>query len=102
MTMVVADVQLDQVLELYLSGRMLRAYEAAQALGPLHTWRGATARVLAGRLAMNLGAPRLGHVLHRLAYRDDSGHPEAIYYNARAVFGTRGPLAAWELLQRTG
>src|SRR5579862_6295109 len=50
---------LARVNELYDSGLMLQAYSAAQAIRPMRIWRGVEQRVLAGRLAMNLGARRL-------------------------------------------
>jgi len=42
---------LARVRELYHGGLLLQAYTAAQQLGPLHTWQGTAARLLAGRLA---------------------------------------------------
>lgn len=81
---------------------MLAAYELASAIAPPATWRGAAARVVAGRLAMNLGAPRLGRVLHCLAFREDGADPEAAYYFARAILERRGPLSAWEFVKSRG
>ena len=100
--MKVSTEQLDAVLDLYHQGHMLRAYAAAQAIGPMTKWRGAAARIVAGRLAMNLGAPGAGRTLHRLALREEPNHPEALYYGARAVFERRGPLPLWEMLCRVG
>ncbi|HSZ57878.1 MAG TPA: tetratricopeptide repeat protein [Tepidisphaeraceae bacterium] len=79
-----------------------RALAEAQAIAPLPQWRGAAGRVLAGRLANNLGAPRLGRILHRLAHREDPADPEALYYNTYAILERRGPLAALELMERYG
>ena len=58
--------------------------------------------MLAGRLAMNVGAPHLGRVLHMLAWREHPRDPAAQYYYARAIFERRGPLPAWEFLQKQG
>lgn len=93
---------LDAIRDLYARGLFLQAYHRAVALAPLQDWRGPAARVLAGRLAMNLGAPRLamGHFL--LARREDPADPEAAYYYARTLLDRKGPLAAWSFLQRTG
>src|SRR5579859_7197963 len=91
--------QLAPVQELYDQGLMIRAFEASKAIGPLRQWRGAAGRVLAGRLANNLGAPRLGRVLHRLAHREDPRDPEAAYFNVFAVFERRGPFFVRELLR---
>ena len=49
---------LECVRTLHEKGLTLRAYEAAQRLGPLETWRGASAKVLAGRMAIHLGGAR--------------------------------------------
>lgn len=100
--MKVAPEHLREILDEHDRGQLLRAYELSRAHGPLRRWRGAAGRVLAGRLAMNLGAPHLGRVSHRLAWREEPGHPEARYYYARALFESHGPLRAWEFLRRTG
>jgi cellulose synthase operon protein C len=86
----------------YESGLYLRAYERAREHGPLRAWRGSAAQVLAGRLAMNLGAPRLGRSLHLRAGRYGSSDPEVMPYFARALAEARGPLAAWRFLERNG
>jgi len=62
---------LRQVEDLYEQGRYLSAFDAGRALGPLSTWPGTEGRILAGRLAANLGAPRLAQALCRLAWRAD-------------------------------
>ncbi|MDR3617985.1 MAG: tetratricopeptide repeat protein [Paludisphaera borealis] len=93
---------LDRVRALYSEGDCLGAYEVARAVGPLGSWTGTAARVLAGRLARHLGGFRLGTALHLRAWRADPTDPEACYYHARAMIGRRGPLAAWEFLRRVG
>lgn len=94
--------QLQPIQDFYDRGMMLRAHAAAESVGSLRQWRGAEGRVLAGRLAMNLGAPHLGRVLHLLAWREHPHDPAAQYYYARAIFDRRGPLPAWEFLQKHG
>src|SRR5690242_3619449 len=94
-----APADLAEVRDLYLRGLCLQAYERAKVIGPLHRWRGAEARVLAGRLAMNLGAPRQGSWHHVHAFREDPADPEAGYYYARVLLERRGPLRAWGFLQ---
>ena len=81
------------------AGRYLRAWSSAQALGPLASWTPTPERILAGRLAMALGAPRLGFSLHLKAHRLDPGDAEALYYRARAVLALRGPYAAWRFMR---
>jgi hypothetical protein len=97
--MLVDSQNLQAVLDLYMQGQMVRAYETATAIAPVKEWRGAAARVMAGRLAMNLGAPNLGQVLHVLAYRESPDDPQAAYYYALALSARRGPLPAWDFLK---
>jgi tetratricopeptide (TPR) repeat protein len=89
---------LNCIRELYARGRYRQALEAAQPLGPLVTWSNAPARLLAGRLAMQLGAPRLGRKLHAAAYRSTPSNLEAVYYHARYRFEKFGPLSAWRFM----
>lgn len=93
---------LRRVRDLYDQGLYLQAWTAASALGPLREWTGTAARVLAGRLAGNLGAPRLGRVLHFRAWRDDRADLEALYSYAYALLDRRGPLDAWNALRPGG
>lgn len=92
--------QVEPILALYEQGRYLQAYARAHPLGPLDEWRGTSARLLAGRLAANLGAPELAHRLHVSAWRHDRTHPEARYYYARVLLERRGPLPTWQFLSR--
>lgn len=96
------DEQLAHVQALYDRAMCLQAMRAAESIGPLRHWRGAAARVLAGRLAMNVGAPKLGRTLHWLAWRESPNDPDALYYYGRHVLDRRGPLPAWEFMQRVG
>src|SRR5690242_3470124 len=86
---------LPEVRDLYERGLYVQAYRRGEeAFGPLRTWAGTDARVMAGRLAMQLGDMRLGRRLHSAAWRQDRTHPEACYYRASALLERRGPLAA--------
>jgi tetratricopeptide (TPR) repeat protein len=85
--------------DLYNSGLYLQAYRAASAFGDLRHWRGAAARVLAGRLAGNLGGRRLAGVLFYLAWREHPDHPQAQYFGLSELMQRRGPLATWEHLR---
>ncbi len=93
---------LERVRLRYEDGDYLGAHEAALAIGPLDQWRGTAPRVLAGRLASQLGGVRLGHALHLRAWRSDPADPEACYYRARALLARRGPLPTWQFLRSTG
>src|SRR5256885_5193142 len=100
--MQITPTQLQDVLSLYEQGQLLKAYDLARALGPLQHWEGTAARVMAGRLAAHLGAPRMARALHWLAWRAGPQDPQALYYYPRHLFERRGPLSAWEFLTRTG
>ncbi|MDH5673915.1 MAG: C39 family peptidase [Myxococcales bacterium] len=91
---------LDAVQQLYDAGRYLDAHREAGALGDYRGWRGTRARVLAGRLAYRLGAPRLGMALHFKAFREDRSCPEALYYYAIGCIGRQSPLSVLEFLGR--
>jgi tetratricopeptide (TPR) repeat protein len=94
--------QRQTVLALYDQGLYLQAYALGTSFGPLRQWRGTDARILAGRMAGNLGSQRLGdwHFIH--AYRSDPSHPEACWYFANYLANRRGPLPAWQFLRRVG
>ncbi len=89
---------LSEVQDLYDRCLYKQAYNLAIQRGPLASWRGTADRVLAGRLAFNLGAGRLGLAHHLRAWRNDREDIDAAYYYARALFATEGPLPAWRFL----
>jgi tetratricopeptide (TPR) repeat protein len=81
--------------ELYAQGRYRQAFDYAGPFGPFRSWTGTPARLIGGRLAIQLGAPRLGRRLHALVFRASPAYPEAIYYHARYRLEKFGPLACW-------
>lgn len=87
---------------LYDRGLYVQALHAGQQAAPLRRWNSTAGRLLAGRIAYNLGAPRLGRALHWLARRHDPTDPEAVYFHARAVMERRGLLEAWEWQEHVG
>ena len=48
--------KLHEIQDLYENGLTLKAWAVAQECGPLREWKGTPARILAGRLAGQLGA----------------------------------------------
>src|SRR3954468_24719647 len=96
----IAPADLAHIRELYGQGRYRQAHEEASRFGPFRTWAGTAARLIGGRLAIQLGAPTLGRRLHLLAFRSTPGHPEAIYYHARYRLERFAPLAAWRFLRK--
>src|SRR6185503_7292126 len=93
---------LTRIQELYERGMCLQAYRLTQQFGDLAKWEETEGRVLAGRLAMNLGATKVGLRLHLRAYHHDRLSALARYYFALTVFQMRGPLATWNLLKSFG
>jgi tetratricopeptide (TPR) repeat protein len=92
--------QLRAIQELYDDGLALQAYELGKKHAPLEMWLPAEGQVLAGRLAMQLGGPRLGTWLHRRAFRAAPGSAEACYYYGLAVAHRLGSFAAWRWMNR--
>jgi tetratricopeptide (TPR) repeat protein len=93
---------LARVQALYDDGLFTQAYRAAEPLGPLQSWRGTEARILAGRLASQLAADRLSDALFLRAWRADRASPKAILNGVMALQSIRGPLAALDALNASG
>ncbi len=90
---------LHPIRDLYLRGQYRQALAAGERFGPVRTWQGPAGRLLGGRLAIQLGGPRLGRRLHLVAFRESPAYPEAVYYHARYRLEKFGPLACWEFLK---
>ena len=95
----IAPADLAPIRELYGRGLYVQALRLAERFGPLTEWTNTPARLLGGRLAIQLGSARLGRYMHLRAYRDTPAHPEAIYYHARYRLEKFGPHAAWRFLR---
>jgi tetratricopeptide (TPR) repeat protein len=87
---------------LYDDGQLLKALRLGEEIAPIRSWRGIQERILGGRIAWNLGAPRLSRAMHIQAFRCDREDPGAIYYYARARWERNGPLAALSFCKRIG
>jgi len=97
--MEISTADLAPIRELYTRGLYIQALRRAEAFGPFKQWTNTAARLMGGRLVIQLGAPRLGRWLHLRAYRSTPTHHEAIYYHARYRLEQFGPLAAWRFLR---
>lgn len=86
---------LRQAESLYEQGRFVSAYRIAEPLGKLGRWPGVHGRIMAGRLAYQLGRAGWGTALHQLALREYPNDPRALYYGALAARSRRGPLRTW-------
>jgi cellulose synthase operon protein C len=91
---------LERVEALHNADLCLQAYHEALKTGPLLSWTGRRAQVLAGRVAANLGGYRISRVQHWLAWRADKNNPDLVAYYGFWVLQKRGPLAALEFLER--
>ncbi len=89
--------------DLYLRGLYLQALDQGQRqFGSIREWEGPDGRMLASRLAVNLGAPRLS-LWHRLkGWRETPEHPEVRYYYGWTLFERQGPWHAWKFFQSIG
>ncbi|MCX7664029.1 MAG: tetratricopeptide repeat protein [Gemmataceae bacterium] len=97
--MEISTAELTPIRELYGKGLYLQAYEQAQKFGPLREWSNTPARLLGGRLAIQLGGTKLGRWLHLKAYRNTPTHPEATYYHARFKLERFGPWSCWRFMR---
>jgi len=88
-----------RVRDLYNQGLYRQALESVASFQPIRDWSNTPARLIGGRLAIQLGAPKLGRGLHLLAFRATPTYPEAIYYHARYRFERFGPFAVWRFMR---
>lgn len=86
----------------YDAGRFGEALALGGGPDALRRWPGAEGRVLAARLAMRLGAPRLCQALSFRAHRDAPDDDDAAYYFAALLFGRRGAWHTLRWLRRRG
>ena len=93
---------LDEFNTLYEHGRYLTLYEKTRRMGPLSTWEGPEAMVLAGRLAANLGSNRAGGAILLRAVRQFPHHAEVRYHACWHIMRRLGPLAAMQFADRNG
>lgn len=99
---IVPAATLRELQSLYDAGLCLKAFDLVKTIGPLETWKGNQARILAGRLAANLGAARLSGIIHWQTWREEKQNPDLIAYRVHALLHRRGPLPALEFLESCG
>ncbi|HYP64549.1 MAG TPA: C39 family peptidase, partial [Acidocella sp.] len=87
---------------IYDKGLYLQAYQQAETISPLPRWTGTRARILAGRLAGNLGGPRLGEWHFIRAWRTDRSDPEASWFYGRYLLDAHGPWKALQFVKSQG
>jgi tetratricopeptide (TPR) repeat protein len=86
---------LDRVAALYDQSRFVAAYNSGKPLGPLQSWPD-DGRLLAARLAWQIGLPRLGAAIVYREYRRHARHPHLLFCYVLTLAEHRGPLFALE------
>jgi cellulose synthase operon protein C len=87
------------VQSLYDRGLHLQAYQAAISDAPLTAWTEPEAGILAGRIALQIGAQRFGWNAHLRAWRQDRTSAKAAHYYARTLLSRGGLFKAWEFVR---
>ncbi len=91
---------LSEIVALYDQGQYVRAYQVGvERLGPIENWPDVRGRVLAGRVAYNLGATRWSQAWHWRVVREFPNHPESSYYQYSLLTSRRGPFETWRRLR---
>lgn len=88
------------VSRLFEEGKCFTAYKASLQFGPLRDWGGPDAMVLAGRIAYQVGSPRLSDALHLRVGRLYPDHFDAMRFHTYSVLHLRGAVVAWGCLDR--
>ena len=92
--------RLEQIQRLYDEGMYVQAYEVGKPWGKLTDWPGTDGKILAARLAVNLGSSSLSNWLVRCAYRASPEHDEARYFYGNYLARHGGWWKTWRWLRR--
>lgn len=91
---------LGEVTTLIEKGLFLQAFSKGTAeLGDVRTWRGPAERLLAARLAEELGSPRLARALRWLAWKENPKNPRCVLAFAQVELHRRGGWFATRVLE---
>jgi tetratricopeptide (TPR) repeat protein len=88
-----------EVQSVYDRGLCLDALRLAESFAPLRHWAGIKACVLASRIAINTGAPRLSALLTVRARRENPDDTNVLAQYSYEIHRQRGPFALWRLLR---
>ncbi len=83
-------------------GLYVQAYGSVKEYGPLTSWSGPEALIMAIRLASHLGSSSLSMRVSARAAKKYPTHPGVQYYHTFTVLEWRGPLPAWNRLVALG
>jgi cellulose synthase operon protein C len=97
--MKIPTVIINNVQSLYDRGFYCQAYQAAIEHAPLAEWTDTDGRILAGRVALQVGGHRLGYNHHLRAWRQDRTSMRAALYYAYTLLNRGGLLKAWEFVK---
>lgn len=81
--------------DLYDRGLYLQLYQQGLAWGALPEWSGIGPRVLASRLANQIGATRLAKFILRQLHREAPNDPDVRYCYTYLLLGRLGPYETW-------
>ncbi|MBL8854789.1 MAG: tetratricopeptide repeat protein [Planctomycetaceae bacterium] len=94
---------LSQILLHYDTGQYHTAYQVGlDSWGPIEQWPGVEGRVIAGRLAHNLGGQRWGRLCHLRLCQQYPEHPDLLFYKYLLMFSYQGPLETWRQMAYQG
>ena len=97
MTSTLTDSTHSQILRHYDQGQYHVAYAIGTAAwGSIEQWPGIEGRLIAGRLAHNLGGQRWGRLCHLKLCREYPDHPELLFYKYLLMLSYEGPLKTWQ------
>lgn len=92
-----------QIIEWYDRGQYHTAYQVGtDAWGPIEQWSGVAGRLIAGRLAHNLGGQRWGRLCHLRLCQEHPDHPELLFYKYLLMLSYQGPLETWRRMAFEG
>ena len=87
--------------DLYERGLYLQLYQQGLSWGALPQWSGIGPRVLASRLANQIGAPRLAKWILRQLHREAPHDPDVRYCYTYLLLGYVGPYETWRRINET-
>lgn len=91
-----------EIADLYRRGLFVQAYQKAMAIGPLEHWDDPDARLLAARLAGQLGSDQRRSAWIWKLHRRFPRYQEALPYFATVLHQKFGPWRAWNWMEQQG
>src|SRR5690349_4906804 len=95
-----SEAVIQNILAVYERGLTVDALHRAEEFAPLKSWGGVQPCILAARIAMNAGAPRLSARLSVRAWQSNKNHAGTQAQFGLVLSERRGPLAAWRAMRQ--